>query len=65
MYMYISPSLSIGEESTHLLEKISNLEQHRLSLLTELEIMKEKNNTFWETLEELVSHMTCDVWSHD
>ena len=45
----------------HLLDKISTLEQQRLSLLTELETMKEKNNTFWETLKDLVSHMTCAV----
>ena len=52
---------TIGEESMQILEKITNLEQHRLNLLTELETMKEKNNAFWETLEELVSHMALSV----
>ncbi len=51
----------VGEESMHVLDKITTLEQQRLNLLTELQKMKEKNNTFWETLQDLVSHMTFAV----
>lgn len=52
-----------GEESNHLLEKISTMERHRLSLLEDIEKLKEYNNRLWETIKDLVK--SCDIMSCD
>ena len=47
--------LSLGNESQQLLEKISLMEQERLSFVTRIDELSEQNKALWQTVNEMVS----------
>lgn len=45
----------IGGESHQLLEKITSMEQERLTFVTKNEVLNEENKSLWTTVNEMVS----------
>lgn len=52
---------ALGTESHQLLEKITALEQERLSFVTKIDELSEQNKGLWMTVSEMVSVDTVNV----
>ena len=56
LYIY-----ALGTESHQLLEKITAMEQERLSFVTKIDELSEQNKELWMTVSEMVSVDTVNV----
>ena len=56
LYIY-----ALGTESHQLLEKITAMEQERLSFVTKIDELSEQNKGLWMTVSEMVSVDTVNV----
>ena len=61
IYMCILFCYALGTESHQLLEKITALEQERLSFVTKIDELSEQNKGLWMTVSEMVSVDTVNV----
>lgn len=52
---------ALGTESHQLLEKITAMEQERLSFVTKIDELSEQNKELWMTVSEMVSVDTVNV----